>query len=140
MSHLVHYLLSNVPTERRYYELIFFLPTKRPEADKVKAPMVQECPVQLEAKVAAIHKIAEDDILQNGRIVTIELIIVRVHIDGSILMEGYVNRIDPNKWRPLIMSFQKFYGLGPELHYSTLAGIPEELYKTPDLEKAEFCN
>ena len=26
-------------------------------------------------------------------------------------MDGWPNRIDPDKWRPLIMSFQKFYGL-----------------------------
>ena len=36
------------------------------------------------------------------------------------------------------MSFQKFYGLGHELHYSTLAEIPEELYKSPDMERAEI--
>jgi ABC-type sugar transport system permease subunit len=35
------------------------------------------------------------------------------------------------------MSFQKFYGLGNELHYSVLAEIPEELYKTADIDKAK---
>ncbi|HYK44055.1 MAG TPA: flavin reductase family protein [Parafilimonas sp.] len=108
------------------------------KADKVHVLRVKECPVQLEAKLVTKHKLAEDDILQNGRILTIELRIVRVHVDESLLMEGYINRIDPNKWRPLIMSFQKFYGLGPEVHYSTLAEIPEELYKSPDMERAEM--
>ena len=69
----------------------------------------------------------------------LELRIVRVHAMESLLMDGYMNRIDPNKWRPLIMSFQKFYGLGSELHYSTLAEILEELYKSPDMERAEVC-
>ena len=72
----------------------------------------------------------------NGRILTIELRIVRVHLEESILMRAHANLIDPDKWRPLIMSFQKFYGLGGELHYSTLAQISEALYKTADIEKA----
>jgi hypothetical protein len=33
-------------------------------------------------------------------------------IDEGILMDGAENRIDPDKWRPLIMSFCQFYGLG----------------------------
>ena len=105
-------------------------------ADIVNAPLVKECAVQLEAVVAAVHSLAEEDPAMKGRIITIELRIVRVHLEESILMHGHTNRIDPNKWRPLIMSFQKFYGLGAELHYSTLAEIPEELYKTRDIEKA----
>jgi len=65
--------------------------------------------------------------------------IVRVHVEESILMKDNPNRIDPDKWRPLIMSFQKFYGLGPELQHSTLSEIPEVLYKTPDVEKAKIA-
>src|SRR5690242_12316589 len=71
------------------------------KATKVEAPLVKECPVQLEAKLVTKHKLAEDDILQNGRIITIELRIVRVHVEESLLMDGHINRIDPNKWRPL---------------------------------------
>jgi flavin reductase (DIM6/NTAB) family NADH-FMN oxidoreductase RutF len=123
----------------RYERNKFFVAGVTPvKASRVEAPLVKECPVQLEAKMVTTHKLAEDDILQNGRIVTIELRIVRVHVEEDLLMEGFFNRIDPNKWRPLIMSFQRFYGLGEELHYSTLAEIPEELYKSPDIEKAEM--
>jgi hypothetical protein len=50
---------------------------------------------------------------------------VRMHIDERILMDGAEHRIDPDKWRPLIMSFCRFYGLGEELWQSTLAEIPE---------------
>jgi hypothetical protein len=42
----------------------------------------------------------------------------------------------PDAWRPLIMSFQKFYGLGPQVHPSTLATIPERMYRGPDIERA----
>lgn len=99
-------------------------------ADKVGAPRVAECPVQMEATVTAVHPIGEDDPQQRWRIVTFELKIERVHVEETILMSGQPNRIDPDKWRPLIMSFQQFYGLGEQVHSSALAGIPERLYKT----------
>lgn len=60
----------------------------------------------------------------------------RVHVDESILVDGQRDRIDPDKWRPLIMSFQRFYGLGPQVHDSTLAKIPEAMYRGPDIARA----
>ena len=45
------------------------------------------------------------------------------------------NRIDPDQWRPLILSFQEFYGLGPKVHRSQLGTIPETLYRGPDIER-----
>jgi flavin reductase (DIM6/NTAB) family NADH-FMN oxidoreductase RutF len=105
-------------------------------ADLVNAPLVQECPVQLEAKLMAIHPIAKDREAQRGLLLSLELKIVRVHLAEEILMTGYPNRIDPDKWRPLIMSFQEFYGLGEKLHASKLGQIPERLYRTKDIEEA----
>ncbi|WCT14820.1 flavin reductase family protein [Mucilaginibacter jinjuensis] len=102
----------------------------------VTPPRVAECPVQLEAVVEAVHGLAEGDINQRGRIVTFELRITKVHLEESILTDGHPNRVDPDKWRPLIMSFQQFYGLGQQVHYSTLAEIPEHLYNSPDRERA----
>lgn len=105
-------------------------------SETVAAPRVLECPVQLESVVAAVHGLAEDDPVQKGRIVTIEVRIQRVHLEESILMPGIANKVDPDKWRPLIMSFQEFYGLGPQVYPSTLAQIPEILYRSPDVERA----
>ncbi|MDP1721089.1 MAG: flavin reductase family protein [Candidatus Nanopelagicaceae bacterium] len=105
-------------------------------SETVAAPRVQECPVQLEAVVEVAHGIAEDDTRQRGHLVCVEVRIQRVHIEESILVNGEPNRIDPNKWRPLIMSFQEFYGLGPQLHASTLGQIPESLYRSPDVDRA----
>ncbi len=105
-------------------------------SDIVAAPRVKECPVQLEAKLEAVHSLAENDPAQRGRTLTLEVRILRVHIDESILMTGVPDRIDPDKWRPLVMSFQQFYGLGPQVHESTLAQIPEALYRGPDIERA----
>ncbi len=96
----------------------------------VAAPRVRECPVQLEATVEAAHPLAENDPLWRGRQLAFEVRIRCVHIAEAILMDAEPNRIDPDKWRPLIMSFQKFYGLAEgQVHRSTLAEIPEALYR-----------
>ena len=100
-------------------------------SDAVAAPRVQECPVQLEAIVEAVHGMAEKDGADRGRFVGIEVRILRVHADEAILMSGERHRIDPDKWRPLLMSFQKLYGLGPSAYESVLATIPESLYGNP---------
>ncbi|MBI1424761.1 MAG: flavin reductase family protein [Gammaproteobacteria bacterium] len=105
-------------------------------SETVAPPRVRECPVQLEAIVAATHRVGDDNPVQRGFIFCIETRIQRVHVDESIMMSGEKNRIDPNKWRPLIMSFQQFYGLGPQLQDSMLATIPESMYRSPDMEMA----
>ncbi|OWT77385.1 MULTISPECIES: flavin reductase family protein [unclassified Achromobacter] len=105
-------------------------------AETVAPPRVAECPVQLEAVFEHEHSYDQDGPL-NGYVAVLEARIKRVHVDESILMAGNPNRIDPDKWRPLIMSFQEFYGLGPKLHPSRLGEIAEELYRTPDFERAQ---
>jgi flavin reductase (DIM6/NTAB) family NADH-FMN oxidoreductase RutF len=95
----------------------------------VAAPRVRECPVHLEASVATTHAMGEDDPSQKGRIVCLEARIQRVHADESILMAGEAHRIDPDAWRPVLMSFQQLYGLGGRLRPSRLATVPERLYR-----------
>lgn len=105
-------------------------------SETVAAPRVEECPVQLEAVVEARHHLADEDARQRGFLVCIEARIQRVHAEGAILMGDEPDRIDPDKWRPLIMSFQKFYGLGEQLLPSRLATVPESSYRTPDIDRA----
>jgi hypothetical protein len=65
-------------------------------------------------------------------LVAIEVRVSRVHAHPEIMMDGQPNRIDPDRWRPLIMSFQQFYGLTAEkLQRSELGQIPESAYKPP---------
>ncbi len=99
----------------------------------VLAPGVLECPVNMETKLASVHYIADDNDELKRKIATIELKVTRVHVEENILMEGYHNRIDPDKWRPLIMSFQQFYGLGDRLSPSKLATINEDCYRNSDV-------
>jgi flavin reductase (DIM6/NTAB) family NADH-FMN oxidoreductase RutF len=105
-------------------------------SETVRASRVRECPVQLEAVVEAVHGLAQNDDLLRGRTNVIEVRIQRVHVDAEIVMDEQPNRIDPDKWRPLILSFQEFYGLGPKAHPSRLATIPEALYRSPDIDRA----
>ena len=98
----------------------------------VAAPRALECPVQMEAKVAHVHELAADDEIWRGNLVAIEVRITRVHADPKIMMDGHPNRVDPDKWRPLIMSFQQFYGLASgKLQRSELGQIPETQYRPP---------
>jgi flavin reductase (DIM6/NTAB) family NADH-FMN oxidoreductase RutF len=103
----------------------------------VAAPRARECPVQLEAKLEAVHGVADNDPKFKGVISLFEVRVVRVHVDPALLMDGDPDRVDPDKWRPLIMSFQEFYGLAPDkLRPSTLGEIPERLYRSPDIARA----
>jgi flavin reductase (DIM6/NTAB) family NADH-FMN oxidoreductase RutF len=98
-------------------------------SERVAPPRLAECPVQLEARLVASHGIAGDDPLRRGKLVALEVAIQRVHIEETLLVPGTSDRIDPTRWRPLIMSFSRFFGLGEEVHPSRLAEIPEALYR-----------
>jgi flavin reductase (DIM6/NTAB) family NADH-FMN oxidoreductase RutF len=98
-------------------------------SDCVQAPRVRECPVHLEATLESVHPMAVRDENRRGALVALELRVVRVHVDEAIQMAGHTDRIDPEKWRPLIMSFQQFFGLGEIVHESTLGRIPETVYR-----------
>ncbi len=87
------------------------------ESDLVAPPRVKECRVQLEARVENIYDIGQPEY----QIAAIELSILRVHVEESILMDGHNNYIDPQIWQPIIMNFCEFYGLSPQIHPSRLA-------------------
>jgi flavin reductase (DIM6/NTAB) family NADH-FMN oxidoreductase RutF len=106
-------------------------------SETIAAPRVQQCPVQMEARVEAVHGLADDDPKQRGQRQLFEVRILRVHVEDSLLLKNDPNRVDPDKWRPLIMSFQQFYGLeGSQVHDSALAKIPEHVYRGPDVDRA----
>ena len=88
-------------------------------SEVVAAPRVAECSVQLECKVMSISEVGAP----SDHSCAIELQVVRTHIDESILDRDHRHHVDPNKWRPLIMSFLEYYGLGEQLHPSRLARV-----------------
>ncbi|MFG1619870.1 flavin reductase family protein [Nonomuraea wenchangensis] len=100
-------------------------------SETVAPPRAAECPVAMETVVEAVHPIGE-----GGGTLAFEVRVQRVWAHEGIRLAGTDDHIDPDAWRPLIMSFQKLYGLGPQVHPSTLATIPERMYRSDDLERA----
>jgi flavin reductase (DIM6/NTAB) family NADH-FMN oxidoreductase RutF len=88
-------------------------------SDLVRPPRVLECPIQLEAKVKAIHSVGAPEDYS----ACIEVEIVRVHAVEELLDPEFRHHISPDRWRPLIMSFLSFYGLGDQVHGSRLAEV-----------------
>src|SRR5688500_2769285 len=72
-------------------------------SDLVAPPRVLECPVHLEATLEAVHPLAVRDEARRNGLVALELRIERVHVAESVRMADHADRIDPVRWRPLIM-------------------------------------
>lgn len=97
-------------------------------SDLVAPPRIAECPVQLEAVLQTWHPFGHRPD-KSTTILAFEVRIVRAHVEEELMKPDRPNHIDPDRWRPLIMSFCHFYGLGERLWESRLAEIPEERYR-----------
>ena len=105
-------------------------------SETVRPPRAAQCPVAMEAVIEAAHPLADDDPRQRGGVIVFEARMQRVLVHDAIRMDGAPDRIDPDKWRPLLMSFQELYGLGGRVRESALATIPEDMYRGPDIERS----
>jgi flavin reductase (DIM6/NTAB) family NADH-FMN oxidoreductase RutF len=84
---------------------------------EVKPPRLAECPVQMEGRVHDVRPFGK-----NVSANSFEVHILKLHVEESLLEgDGSRSHIDPSKWRPLIMSFCRFFGIGGEVHPSRLA-------------------
>ena len=118
--------MRNYTHEKHKFEIAGLTPAP---SDTVQPPRALECPVQMEAVLAGTHDLMQDTPF-SGAIKVFEVRIQRVHVHPAIVMAGTSNRIDPDKWSPLIMSFQEFYGLAQgKVRTSRLGEIPEEAYR-----------
>ena len=114
--------------ERQKFERAQLTPV---ESTMVVPRRAAECPVQMEAVVETTHPFGEHNPSVPTPVVAIELRVVAIHAHPTILMDNNSTRIDPDRWRPLIMSFRQFYGLGPQPLPSRLASVEEELWRPP---------
>lgn len=106
-------------------------------SETVAAPRALECPVHIETKIEHWRGLAENDEKVRGRVLIFEGRVQRVHLAEDILKRDNPNHVDTDRWRPLIMIFSRYYGLADgELRASTLAQIPDHLYRSPDIESA----
>lgn len=98
------------------------------KSDCVRPARIMECPAQMEAELVGVHEMMQDT--NTKGFLALEVKVLRTHVHEEIRMEGRENRVDPDKWHPMIMSFQELYGLkGKKVHESILAEIPEEEYR-----------
>src|SRR5262252_757494 len=97
-------------------------------SELLQPPRVRECPIQLEAALADARRIATHDPRMPVAALALEVTVRRVHVEERLLVGGARNRIDPEQWQPLLMSFRQFYGRGPRLRASRLAEAPESHY------------
>ncbi|CZR62177.1 uncharacterized protein PAC_12074 [Phialocephala subalpina] len=99
-------------------------------SDLVNPPCIQECPVQMEVELVDVHEMMKDVPGRAGLVLALEVKILRVHVEDQLRMDGYENRVDADKWKPMIMSFQDMYGLKErKAVVSKLATIDEEKYR-----------
>jgi flavin reductase (DIM6/NTAB) family NADH-FMN oxidoreductase RutF len=100
------------------------------QSDLVGPDRITECPVQMECQLVQSNPLRPDLPDRCGLILSIEVRVLRIHVLEHLRMPGYRNRIDPDRWRPLMMVFQEFYGLGNgKVAESVLGRISEEKYR-----------
>ncbi|OCT43992.1 hypothetical protein CLCR_00132 [Cladophialophora carrionii] len=96
---------------------------------KVTPPGVKECPVVMEAEVVAVHDMFGGRAVQ-GLAVAVEVRILRISVHQELRLNGHRNRVDADKWKPMIMMFCDLYGVRDgKLEPSTLAEMEEEMYR-----------
>jgi flavin reductase (DIM6/NTAB) family NADH-FMN oxidoreductase RutF len=94
----------------------------------VASPGIAECPVVMEAELVNTHALFEGQPF-HGSVLALEVRITNVKIHRELKLEGHKNRVDADKWKPMIMICE-LYGLRPgKLAESTLAKIEEEMYR-----------
>jgi flavin reductase (DIM6/NTAB) family NADH-FMN oxidoreductase RutF len=98
-------------------------------SSKVSSPGIKECPVIMEAELVNTHSMFKDQAF-HGAVLCFEVRILGVKIHPELKMEGHQNRVDADKWKPMIMMFCELYGLRDgKLAKSRLAEIEEEMYR-----------
>jgi flavin reductase (DIM6/NTAB) family NADH-FMN oxidoreductase RutF len=83
-------------------------------ADLVAAPLVTECPIQLECELVSAEP------FNHGSSTALTVRVVRSHADERLIVPG-TQHIDPLRWDPLIMKFCEFFGGGAQVRPSRLA-------------------
>src|SRR5215475_7649311 len=79
------------------------------QSDLVRPARVKECPVQMEARVRAVHFLHGEKLKELGGGVAAEVEILRVHVASELVLND--RHINPAKWSPLIYNFRHYYRL-----------------------------
>ncbi len=103
----------------------------------VAAPRVGEAKVQQEARLIRVQQISAET-PGNGNLLTMELQVTALHIAPGLSLNGNPDRINPDAWPALMMSFQNFYSLQRCQQNSNLASIDEAAYAGADQQQARL--
>jgi flavin reductase (DIM6/NTAB) family NADH-FMN oxidoreductase RutF len=76
---------------------------------------IAECPLQLEARAAAVR--------ERAGFLVIEADVLRVHCAPELVVPG-TQHVDPARWSPLIYNFRHYFGLGEQLGHSFRSETP----------------
>ena len=96
----------------RYEQAKFEAAGLTPEPSRlVRPPRVAECPLQLEARAAAVQSDTA------GEFHIVEARVLTVHAAPELVVPD-TEHVDPAAWSPLIYNFRHYFGLGPELGHS----------------------
>ena len=114
----------------RYVKDKFEIAKLTPVASElVEPPRVGECEVQMEAGLVAVHEMNSDEEDKAGFFLALEVKILRVHAEESLLQKENKKRVNADSWKPMMNIFQHLYGSGAKLQPSTLAEIDEDMYR-----------
>ena len=81
-------------------------------SELIKPARVQECPIQMEARVRSTHALGGEKLQKIGGAIAAEVEIVRVHAASHLVLNRrYIN---PAKWSPLIYNFRHYFRLATE--------------------------
>src|SRR5215471_1687731 len=78
-------------------------------SELVRPARVKECPVQMEARVRAVHFLHGEKLQELGGGVAAEVEILRVHVASDLVVKDHY--VNPAKWSPLIYNFRHYYRL-----------------------------
>jgi flavin reductase (DIM6/NTAB) family NADH-FMN oxidoreductase RutF len=88
------------------------------KSDIVRPPRVAECGLQFEATVVHLQPDANDE-----EFLIVQARVLKVHADPAIVVPG-TDHVEPAAWSPLIYNFRHYFGLGPELGFTSISETP----------------
>lgn len=98
------------------------------KASKVKAPLIKECPVNLECTLNQVNKLGSHDLFI-GEVVAIDVddkVIDFQHTDGVL---SHKVKIDFSKVMPILVNFYEYWGLATKIG---------EVYKEGKIDKTKI--
>ncbi len=78
-------------------------------SERVRPDRIKECPVQMEAELPGYYEMMSSLLGEaKGFTLALEVKVKRTYVEEKLRLPGHENRINPDAWRPMIMSFQHF--------------------------------